>query len=65
MNRGGKREGAGRKALPEYLKRQPCPVKFPQWIIDDIDNRSGSRAAVLQAAYIKAHNLKEVDHVRH
>ena len=59
MSKGGKREGAGRKPLPEAIKRQPCPVKLPQWIIDDIDSHPGSRAAVLEAAYIKAHKLKE------
>jgi len=59
MNKGGKRTGAGRKSLPENLKRQPCPIKLPQWIIDDIDNRPGSRAAILEEAYIKVHKLKE------
>ncbi len=59
MSKGGKRTGAGRPSLPKDLKRQPCPVKLPQWIIEDIDRRPGSRAAVLEAAYIKAHKLKE------
>lgn len=59
MNKGDKRTGPGRPPLPEALKRQPCPVKFPQWIIDNIDSRPGSRAAVLEAAYIKAYKLKE------
>ena len=59
MNRGGKREGAGRKALPKALKKQPCPIKLEQWLIDDIDSRPGSRAKVLKEAYMKAHKLKE------
>lgn len=57
--RGGKREGAGRKPLPDALKKQPCPIRLEQWIIDDIDSRTGSRAKVLKEAYIKAHKLKE------
>lgn len=59
MSRGGKREGSGRKSLPDHLKRQPCPIKLPQWVIDDIDSRPGSRAAILEAAYIKTHQLKK------
>lgn len=59
MSRGGKREGAGRKPLPDNLKKQPCPIKLEQWIIDDIDSRPGSRAQVIKEAYIKAHKLKE------
>jgi len=59
MNRGGKRKGAGRPPLPEALKKQPCPIKLEQWIIDDIDSRPGSRAATLREAYIKVHKLKK------
>ena len=59
MSRGGKREGAGRKFLSEAFKRQPCPIKLPQWIIDDIDSRPGSRAATLEEAYIKTYKLKK------
>jgi len=58
MSRGGKRKGAGRKKLPAYLKRQPCPIKLPQWLIDDIDSRPGSRAGTLENAYMSFYNLK-------
>jgi len=57
--KGGKREGAGRKPLPEALKKQPCPIKLKQWLIDEIDSRPGSRAKVIEVALIKAYKLKE------
>lgn len=64
-NQGGKRKGAGRPSLPEALKRQPCPIKLPQWIIDDIDSRPGSRAATLEEAYIKTYKLKELNRIKY
>ena len=59
MSKGGKRVGAGRKPLPEDLKKQPCPIKLEQWIIDHIDSLPGSRGASLREAYVKMHKLKE------
>ena len=58
MSKGGKREGAGAKPLPEALKREQCPIRLPQWIIDDIDSRLGSRAKVIEEALIKIYKLK-------
>ena len=58
MSRGGKREGAGAPRLPEAIKKQPCPIKLQQWLIDEIDRRPGSRAVVIEKALIKAYKLK-------
>ena len=59
MSKGGKREGAGRKPLSDDLKKQPCPIKLQQWLIDEVDSRLGSRAVVIEKALIKAYKLKE------
>lgn len=58
-NRGGKRKGAGRKALPEHLKKQPCPLKLPRWVIDYLNGLPDSRAVAIEKALIKTYNLKE------
>lgn len=55
MNRGGKRKGSGRKALPDNLKKQPCPIKLRQWLIDKLDSLPDSRAVEVEKALIKAH----------
>lgn len=31
---GGKREGAGRKPVPEHLKKVPYNTKLPRWLKD-------------------------------
>ncbi len=31
---GGKREGAGRKPIPEHLKKVPYNTKLPKWLRD-------------------------------
>jgi len=31
---GGKRDGAGRKPIPEHLKKVPYNTKLPKWLRD-------------------------------
>lgn len=56
--RGGKREGAGRPAAPDALKRNTMPVRLPQWLIEDVDRREGSRGEQVEAALIKFYKLR-------
>ena len=58
MGSGGKREGAGRKASPEALKKNPCPLRLAQWLIDWMDEQPGTRAAIITEAIIKTNKLK-------
>lgn len=59
MNHGGKRKGAGRKPLPDFLVKNQCPIRLAQWLIDEIDSMPGSRAETIEKALIKAYKLKE------
>ena len=59
MSRGGKREGAGRKPLPPFLKKQSIHLKLPGWLIDWMDQRPGSRAVQIEEALKRQHKLKE------
>ena len=59
VSRGGKREGAGRRASPEALKKNPCPLRLPQRLIDWMDEQPETRASIITEAVIKAHKLKE------
>ena len=57
--RGGKREGAGRKASPAVFKKNPCPLRLAQWLIDWMGDQPETRAAIITEAVIKTHKLKE------
>lgn len=59
MSAGGKRKGAGRKASPEALKKNPCPLRLAQWLIDWMDEQPETRALIITEAIIKAHKLEE------
>ena len=56
--RGGARAGAGRKVHPQHLKRIGVPLRLPAWLVQWIDTLPGTRAAVIEAALLKAHKLK-------
>ncbi len=34
--RGGKRAGAGRKKLPDHLRRELLTIRLPQWMISQL-----------------------------
>ena len=56
--RGGPREGAGRKAPPAHLERVALPLRLPRWLAEWIDAQEGTRAEVIEEALLKAHKLK-------
>jgi hypothetical protein len=58
MDRGGKREGAGRPPTPAHIKRETCPVRLPRWLIEELDRRDGSRGEIIEAALVKALKVK-------
>jgi hypothetical protein len=37
--RGGKRQGAGRKKKPEYLRRKVISIRLPQWMISQLKEK--------------------------
>ena len=37
--RGGKRAGAGRKKLPDHLRRELLTIRLPQWMISQLKDR--------------------------
>jgi len=55
---GGKREGAGRPAAPDALKRKTVSVRLPQWLIDEVDQRGEKRGEQIEVALIKFYKLK-------
>ena len=50
MNKGGKREGAGRKPAHPLLKKEMISLKLPRWLIDRLDEESKSRAVMIEDA---------------
>lgn len=56
--RGGAREGAGRKPAAAHLARVSVPLRLPAWLVEWIDTQPGPRAALIEAALLKAHKLK-------
>lgn len=37
--RGGKRAGAGRKTLPDHLRREVLTIRLPQWMISQLKGK--------------------------
>ena len=37
--RGGKRAGAGRKKLPDHLRRELLTIRLPQWMISQLKSK--------------------------
>lgn len=56
--RGGKREGSGRKPVPDQLRKEQIGLKLPRWLIDWLDTRPESRAVAIEHALAKVHKLK-------
>ena len=58
MARGGKRQGAGRKALPGLEKRNAVTIRLPQWMIEDLDMLKDSRTCNIERALRKVYKFK-------
>lgn len=57
MSKGGKREGAGRPALPDSEKKAGVYVKLPPWLIAWLDSQPESRAVLIEKAIRKAYKV--------
>lgn len=57
MTHGGKREGAGRKLLPERIKKRPISIKLPGWLVDWMDQQNESRAVLIEQALRRIHKI--------
>jgi len=55
--RGGKRQGAGKPALPELEKKMQVAVRLPLRLILWLDDQELSRAKIMATATAKVHNL--------
>lgn len=57
---GGKREGAGRKPVPEHLKKVPFNTKLPAWLKTWLtsDVRDKSAPVLIEEALRQVHKLK-------
>jgi len=53
---GGKREGAGAKLKPLWLKKKQIGLTLPQWIINKLDALPKSRAVEIENALIEKFN---------
>lgn len=58
---GGARQGAGRKPAQPMLKKEPCSVKLPRWLIEWMDSQPESRAVLIEDALKRRHKLKPPD----
>ena len=56
---GGKRKGAGRKAVRLELKKEQSKARISAWVLAWLDEHrdKGSRGELLEAALIKVHKL--------
>lgn len=57
---GGRREGAGRKPVPEHLKKVPYNTKLPQWLREWLTDpaREKSGPVLIEEALRKVHKLR-------
>ena len=60
--RGGKRKGAGRKPLPDELKRKRITIRLPINLINWLQvNRKGSFGCMVEKAIMHYFKLKKQD----
>lgn len=52
MSKGGKREGAGRPALPDNKRKAGVYLKLPPGLIAAMDARDESRAVQIEKAWV-------------
>jgi hypothetical protein len=55
--KGGKRQGAGRPALPEDKKKAAINIKLPPDLIAWLDDQGLSRAKIIERAVVAQHSL--------
>ena len=60
MNKGGKREGAGRKKKPDHLRRDHISIRLPKWMLNQLRNR-GEVGYQIEEQLLKANFLKLPD----
>lgn len=55
---GGRRPGAGPPRKPPEIKKVPVSLKLPRWLIEWLDGRPESRAALIEEALKGQYGLK-------
>ena len=58
--RGGARKGAGRKPVPEHLKKNRITLRFSQYVIEWL-KKHGNQSKTTEAALIKDNDIKKPD----
>lgn len=61
LMKGGRRQGAGRPALPEDKKKVAINVKLPPDLIAWMDNQSLSRAVLIERAVREKYGVHPAD----
>jgi len=61
VDKGGKREGAGRKPAHPLLKKKMISLKLPRWLIDRLDEEDESRAVMIETALREKHGWTPPD----
>jgi len=57
-NRGGAREGAGRKKVSVDQRRITTSVTLPRWMVKELDKLGNNRTLLIEQAVLKTYNLK-------
>jgi len=56
--RGGKRKGAGRKPVPEHLKRNKMTgVRIQQWLLDWLMSQPESSGKIIERVLVERYDL--------
>lgn len=50
--RGGKRPGAGRKKLPDHLRKVPFNTRIPQWLKSWLTSQDTSAPVLIEDAIV-------------
>jgi len=61
VDKGGKREGAGRKPAHPLLKKEMISLKLPRWLINRLDEEAESRAVMIETALREKHGWTPPD----
>ncbi|MDY0300264.1 MAG: hypothetical protein RBQ99_01630 [Trichlorobacter sp.] len=58
-NKGGKREGAGRKPAHPLLKKRLVSIRLPEWLLNWMDEQPDTnRAVLIEHALKKVHQIE-------
>lgn len=58
MNKGGKREGAGRPHAPDGHKKRMVSVRLPEYLIQWLSDQTESQAALIESALNKTYSIE-------